>query len=150
MKWFLHNFLVPVLTLGIALPAPAQMGGGMMGGGMGGMLDGGQGLGSIFDRQQTRPEWSENVRLDDVAALMRELADHAMAISTRLAGGALDASAQQAMGEQAHQLAVIADHLARVVDRGIPPDVESRAAIREMREQLAQMPMNPPRPHPQQ
>jgi len=137
MKRLARSVVVAVFAAGLVVPALAQMGGGMMGGGMGG----GQGMGSIFGQQPTVPQPHSNAGLAEMSGVMRGLADHAMAISTRLAAGPLDPSAQRAMGEQARELAVIADRLAQIVDRGLPPDVESRAAIRGMGERMAQMPM---------
>lgn len=141
MKRLVLNGLVIALTAGLAVPAAAQMHGGRMGGGMGG----GQGMGSIVGQQSTGPQPRSNAGVAELSAVMRELADHTMAISTRLAGSRLEASAQRATGEQVREHAVMADRLARIVDSGLPPDVESRTEIRAMRERLAQMPMGVPR-----
>lgn len=143
MKRVMFNALaVVLLTAGLSAPALAQMGGGMMGGG----VRGGQGMGSIFGQQPAAPQLPDTAGLADLSGLMRGLADHAMAVSTQLAGGEMDAAAQRAAGAQAKQLAVIADRLAQIVDAGLPPDVESRASMRAMREQLTRMPMGASRP----
>lgn len=133
-----------VLGLALALPAYAQMGGGMGGGTMGeqkgGTMDGGKGMDSGA-QQKGGMMGGPGVR--EMSSTMHDMADQMTGMSNLMNYSKLTAADRERMVERMRKMAGMMDKMSRMAAQGMMMDEGMQKQMQEMRQQMNEMMKSP-------